>query len=326
MTILPVVQKLVESVLRGDRKSVARAITLVENNTIDGKRLVSQLYPHTGKAKIVGVTGPSGAGKSTLVGRLIGELRQQRKTVSVVAVDPTSPFSGGAFLGDRIRMQNHSVDEGVFIRSMATRNNPGGLARATKDAVRILDASGRDVVIVETAGAGQSEVDIIKVAQTVVVVLAPGLGDEIQAIKAGIMEIGDIFVVNKADRQNAGKTIRDIQAMLELSSEKSERLPAIVKTVATTGEGISELLGEIMKHSDYLKKGEASMRTKRNAKSELVEAIKERTAEQLIELLKRSGQLDALIAKIMARETDPFAAAENVLKRYIKATQKDAHP
>jgi LAO/AO transport system kinase len=326
LTILPVVQKLVESVLRGDRKSVARAITLVENNTLDGKSLVSQLYPHTGKARIVGVTGPSGAGKSTLVGRLISELRQQRKTVSVVAVDPTSPFSGGAFLGDRIRMQNHSVDEGVFIRSMATRNNPGGLARATKDAVRILDASGRDVVIVETAGAGQSEVDIIKVAQTVVVVLAPGLGDEIQAIKAGIMEIGDIFVVNKADRQNAGKTIRDIQAMLDLSSEKFERLPAIVKTVATTGEGVSELLGEIMKHADYLEKGEASVRTERNAKSELVEAIKERTAEQLIELLKRSGQLDALTAKIMAREIDPFAAAERVLKRYIKAAQKDVHP
>jgi LAO/AO transport system kinase len=208
---------------------------------------------------------------------------------------------------------------------MATRSNPGGLARATKDAVLVLDASGRDVVIVETAGAGQSEVDIIKVAQTVVVVLAPGLGDEIQASKAGIMEIGDIFVVNKADRQNARKAILDIQAMLELSSEKSERPPAIVETVATTGEGVSELLTEIMKHSEYLEKGEASLRIRRNAESDLAEAIKERTAEHLIESLRKSGQLDALITQILTRKAAPATVAEQVLERFVKAAQKDTH-
>jgi LAO/AO transport system kinase len=311
-------QQLADAILKGDRRAIARAITYAENTTLETQKIVSQLYPHTGKAQIIGVTGPGGAGKSTLVEKLIKELRRQGKTVGIVAVDPTSPFSGGAFLGDRIRMQELSTDEGVFIRSMATRNNPGGLAKATKDAVRILDASGKDVVIVETVGAGQSEVDIIKIAQTVVVVLAPGFGDEIQAIKAGIMEIGDVFVVNKADRKNANKAVSDIQAMLELADEKSKWEPAIVKTVAITGEGISKLLERIEEHKKYLEKGEANLRQKRIVETELVEAIKQKTAEYIIEALKKNGKLDALISKILAKEIDPSTAAEKVLTKTIK--------
>jgi len=311
-------QQLADAILKGDRRAIARAITHTENNTSEAQKIVSQLYPHTGKAQIIGVTGPSGAGKSTLVEKLIKELRRIGKTVGIVAVDPTSPFSGGAFLGDRIRMQDLSTNEGVFIRSMATRNNPGGLAKATKDAVRILDASGKDVVIVETVGAGQSEVDIIKIAQTVVVVLAPGLGDEIQAIKAGIMEIGDVFVVNKADRENANKAVSDIQAMLELADEKSRWEPAIVKTIAITGEGIDKLLEKIEEHRRYLEKGEAIVRQKRTVETELVEAIKQKTAEHIIEALKKNGKLDALISKILAKEIDPSTAAEKVLTEQIK--------
>lgn len=311
-------QQLVDAILKGDHRAIAKAITHVENNTLEAQKIVSQLYPRTGKAQIIGVTGPGGAGKSTLVEKLIKELRRRGRTVGIVAVDPTSPFSGGAFLGDRIRMQDLSTNEGVFIRSMATRNNPGGLAKATKDAVRILDASGKDVVIVETVGAGQSEVDIIKIAQTVVVVLAPGLGDEIQAIKAGIMEIGDVFVINKADRENANKAVSDIQAMLELADEKSRWEPAIVKTVAITGEGIDKLLEKIEEHKIYLEKGEASVRQKRIVETELVEAIKQKTAEHIIEALKKNGKLDALVSKILAKETDPSTAAEKVLTEHIK--------
>jgi len=320
---LTTLQQLVDAVLKGDRRTIARAITLIENNTLEAQKIVSLLYPHTGKARIIGITGPGGAGKSTLVEKLIKELRQQGKTVGVIAVDPTSPFSGGAFLGDRIRMQDLSTDEGVFIRSMATRNNPGGLARATKDAVRILDASGMDVVIVETVGAGQSEVDIIKIAQTIVVVLAPGLGDEIQAIKAGIMEIGDIFVINKADRENANKAVTDIQTMLQLSNEKNKWKPAIIKTIAITGEGTGRLLEKIDEHRKHLKKGEASLRQKRIVQTELVEAIKKKTAEHVVEMLKRTGKLDVLISRILAKEMDPITAAEKVLIEQLEKDNKD---
>ena len=317
-------QRLVNAVLKGDRRAIARTITLIENNSPEAQEIVSSLYAHTGKAQIIGVTGPSGAGKSTLVEKLIRELRLGGKTVGVVAVDPTSPFSGGAFLGDRIRMQDLSTDAGVFIRSMATRNNPGGLAKATRDAVRVLDAAGKDVVIVETVGAGQSEVDIIKVAQTIIVVLAPGLGDEIQASKAGIMEIGDIFVVNKADRENAGKTVNDIQSMLELSNAKDRWCPAIVKTVATKGEGTNQLLEKIDEHRKCLTEGGATLRQKRMAETELVEAIKQKTAEQIIEALKKSGELEELISQILTRQIDPQTAAERALPDQSKKPAKES--
>ena len=241
------------------------------------------------------------------------ELRQHSKKVGVVAVDPTSPFSGGAFLGDRIRMQDLSTDEGVFIRSMATRNNPGGLAKATKDAVTILDAAGKDVVVVETVGAGQSEVDIIKIAQTIVVVLAPGLGDEIQAIKAGIMEIGDIFVVNKADRENANKTVTDIQSMLELGNKKAKWRPAVIRTVATTGEGTALLLERIEEHRRFLAAGGSTSRQREIVEAELGEAIKQIAAEQIIERLRNSGRFEELVLLILQRRIDPQTAAERVV-------------
>jgi LAO/AO transport system kinase len=316
-------QQLTAAILRGDRRAIAKAITLIENNAPQAQPIISRIYAHTGRAQLIGVTGPGGAGKSTLVEKLVRELRRRGKTTGIIGVDPTSPFSGGAFLGDRIRMQDLSTDEGVFIRSMATRNNPGGLARATKNAVRILDAAGKDVVIVETVGAGQSEVDIIKIAQTVVVVLAPGLGDEIQAIKAGMMEIGDIFVVNKADRQNANKAVTDIQGMLELTEEKGAWRPPIVKTVAITGDGIQLLLEKIDAHRDYLAKGEASVRQKRVAEMELVEAIRQMTTEHVIRALRKSGKLDSLIAAIMAKEIDPITAAEKALVEQIRRPRKE---
>jgi len=247
------IEQLAKGVLQGNRRSIAKTITLIENNEPEAQKIVSMLFQKTGKAHVIGVTGPTGSGKSTLIEKMIRELRKRGKTVGVVAVDPTSPFTGGAFLGDRVRMQEHSTDEGVFIRSMANRNAPGGLAKATKDVIRVLDASGKDIVIVETVGAGQSEVEIVKVAHTIVVVLAPGLGDDIQAIKAGIMEIGDIFAVNKADRQNANKAISDIQAMLEMNTEKTGWKPSVLKITALTGEGIAELLAIIKEHKQYLK-------------------------------------------------------------------------
>ncbi len=311
------VKQLIDGVLKNDQRLIAKTITLIENNTREARKAISMLYPHTGRAQIIGITGPTGSGKSTLIEKMVKELRSERKSVGVVAVDPTSPFTGGAFLGDRVRMQKLTMDDGVFIRSMATRNNPGALARATKDAVKVLDASSKDVVIIETVGAGQSEVDIIKIAQTTVVVLAPGLGDDIQAIKAGIMEIGDIFVVNKADRENVDRTVSDIEAMLNMNPEGKWR-PPVVKTTAITGEGITELLDRIEGHRSYLESGALKIRRRRMVETELVEAIREKATESILDHLREKGRLDEIIDEILIRKTDPYSAADKLLAGRLK--------
>ena len=315
---MPKTDKITRGVLAGDRRSIAKAITTIENNTAEAQKLVASIYPHTGKAHIIGLTGPSGSGKSTLIEKIIRKYRQKGKTVGVIAVDPTSPFTGGAFLGDRIRMQELSTDQGVFIRSMATRNYLGGIAKATKDAVKILDAAGKDVVIVETVGAGQSEVEIIKVAQTIVVLFAPGLGDEIQAIKAGIMEIADIFVVNKADRENADKAVLDIQAMLQLNTKEKTWKPPVLKTTALTGEGVPQLIEKIVGHRLFLEKELERKRSREKAEAELVEAIKEKVASSIIEELKKEGKLEELLQKILEKKMDPASIAEKLLNEEFK--------
>ena len=312
---MPKAEDLVKGILSDDRRSIARAITVVENNGEDAQRIVAGIYPHTGRAHIIGLTGPGGAGKSTLIEKIIREYRRKARKVGVVAVDPSSPFTGGAFLGDRIRMQELSTDPGVFIRSMASRNFPGGLAKATKDAVKILDAAGNDIVLVETVGAGQSEVEIIKVAQTVVLIHAPGLGDEIQAIKAGLMEIADVFVVNKADRENANKTVTDIQAMLQMSEKESPWKRPIVKTVALTGEGVPELIEKLEEHKCFLERDHECILKLQKAKAEeeLIEAIKERMTNSIVDELKKEGKLEELLERILKKETDPSSAAEKLL-------------
>jgi LAO/AO transport system kinase len=311
-------EELSQGVLAGDRRSIARAITIIENDAPEAKRLIAKIYPHTGKAHIIGLTGPGGSGKSTLIEKIVREYRRRGKTVGVVAVDPTSPFTGGAFLGDRIRMQELSTDEGVFIRSMATRNYLGGIAKATRDAVKILDAAGKDIVIVETVGAGQSEVEIIKVAETIVVIHAPGLGDDIQAIKAGLMEIADIFVVNKADRENAEKAATDIQAMLQLNTKEKRWKPPVLKTVALTGEGVQQLIEKLEEHRTFLKKEGAEEKSLLRAETELVEAIKEKAVNSIIEELKREGKFEEALHRIMAKEIDPASAAEELLHSKFK--------
>ena len=313
-------EEIIKGILKGDHRSIARAITIVENEPTEGQRIIAAIYPHTGRAHIIGLTGPGGAGKSTLIEKIVREYRRQKRTVGVVAVDPTSPFTGGAFLGDRIRMQELSTDEGVFIRSMASRNYPGGLAKATKDAVKVLDAAGKDIILVETVGAGQSEVEIIRVAQTIVVIHAPGLGDEIQAIKAGLMEIADIFVVNKADKESANKTVMDIQAILQLNNAENAWKPSVLRTVALTGEGVPELVKKLQEHGDYFERNPESKRTlmKSIAEAELVEAIKERMASSIIGDLKSGGRLDELLQRILKKEIDPASASEKLLNEKLR--------
>ncbi len=318
MQTLRKAEEIAHGVLSGDRRSIARAITIIENNTAEAKELIALIYPQTGKAHIIGLTGPGGSGKSTLIEKIVREYRRKNKTVGVVAVDPTSPFTGGAFLGDRIRMQELSTDPDVFIRSMATRNYSGGIAKATKDAVKVLDAAGKDIILVETVGAGQSEVEIIKVAQTTVVIHAPGLGDEIQAIKAGLMEIADIFVVNKADRENADKAVMDIQAILQLNNKETAWKPPILKTTALTGEGVPQLVEKIEEHKLFLEKEIGRKRSLGKAEIELVEAIKEKVTSTIIEKLKREEKFEELLQKIVEREIDPASAAEKLLRGKFK--------
>jgi len=316
------VKQLVDGVLKDDRKAVARLISLIENDSPDGLKAVKLLYRHTGRAYVIGVTGPAGCGKSTLIYRLASEFRKKGKTIGVVAIDPTSPFSGGALLGDRIRMQNLSTDEGAYIRSMATRGTLGGLARATADAVKVLDASGKDVIFVETSGAGQSEVDVIKVAHTVLVVMAPGLGDDIQASKAGMMEIGDIFIVNKADRDNADKAVEEIQAMIELGAQEGRWRPPVIKTTASSGIGTEDVIEKIEDHEEYLNRTSTKEILVRRSETELAEALKYRLTDRLMAELRNDSNFAKLIERVAAKKVDPYSAADRLVSEYVRKRRR----
>lgn len=309
--------EIVERLLAGDRRAAARLMSLIENDTSQAPQLLAALYPYTGRAHIVGVTGPPGTGKSTLVGELTKSIRARGEKVGIVAVDPTSPFSGGALLGDRIRMQELSTDEGVFIRSMATRGSLGGLARATHDVVKVLDALGQDLIFIETVGAGQSEVEIARAAHTVVVVVAPGLGDEIQAIKAGLFEIADLFVVNKADREGAEGAVATLNYLFDMNqAAHGQWKPPILKTVAIYGEGMEAVVDALEEHLGYLKEsGQLELKDRERSEEEVKRIVEEALWGRLLSRLKE-GEWERMILRIADRELDPYAAAAKLLESW----------
>ena len=302
-----------QEIIKGNHRAIARAISLVENNRDKAQEMMREIFPHTGKSIIVGITGVPGSGKSTLVDQMIGHLRQNGKKIGVIAVDPSSPFSGGAILGDRIRMMRHSVDPEIFIRSMATRGHLGGLAKSTGEAIAVLEAAGKNLVLVETVGVGQDEVEVVKLADVVLVVLVPGAGDDIQVFKAGIMEIADIFVLNKADSPEAEKTEKHLKAMLDFGL-KNESVPPLIKTVATEGKGTELLIREIDKFIVSRDEEFHARRKKRLISWMLRDIINEKIYHAVTQNVKTS-EIGDFVEKIYQREVDPYTVADEIIKK-----------
>jgi LAO/AO transport system kinase len=304
-----------DRLLGGDARALARAISLVEENSPAAVDLLRAVFPHTGRATIVGLTGAPGSGKSSLVDRLVASYRQNHDKVGVVAIDPSSAFSGGAILGDRVRMLEHSDDPGVFIRSMATRGHLGGLSRATNDAIDLLDAAGYDPIRVETVGVGQDEVEVVKTADAVAVVLVPGMGDDIQAIKAGILEIADLFVINKADRNGADRLQTELEYMLSLVDSSARPKPGVHRTVATQDQGIDALQEGIRRYLDRTGEKRSAARRRERAEARFLALLSERILSRVTREILGDGALERLVDEIAERKLDPYSAAERVLRR-----------
>jgi len=306
---------LAESVRQGDLRAIARAISAIENREAGADRLIQELFPSTGRATLVGVTGAPGTGKSSLVNRLAAHYRAQGKSVGIIAVDPTSPFTGGALLGDRIRMQQHATDDGIYIRSMATRGFLGGLARATGDAVLVLDAAGKDLILIETVGVGQDEVDIVRLADATLLLLVSGMGDDVQSFKAGVMEIADLFVINKADRGDTGRLEQELKVMLGLSQRQDGWRPPVVKTVATEGTGVAELAAALDDYLAHLERG--GLREEKRVerwRQRLVDLIRQQALERVLKTGVGKEGLDDYARQIQRRERDPYSVVQELLR------------
>ena len=306
-------QQWIERLRAGDPRALSRAISTVENRAPEWSELLKALFPDTGRARIIGLTGAPGSGKSTLVDQLARHYRKDNRTIGIIAVDPTSPYTGGAILGDRIRMQDHFSDPGIYIRSMATRGSLGGLARTTADVATVLDASGRDMILIETVGVGQDEIDIVRLADITIVILVPGMGDDVQTIKAGIMEIADIFVINKSDREGAERVEREIRALQSLATRSDNWTPPIVKSVATDGTGVKELAAAIAEYEGYLQKENLVLkRTIQNWQERIIEMLREALLDKAREQLG-DGQVTRYAAEVAQHKRDPYTLVEEII-------------
>src|SRR5579864_6337690 len=310
------VENWAEQVRAGDVRAISRAVSAIENREPEAEEILRQLFPHTGRAYRIGITGAPGTGKSTLVDRLAGRYRSENKTVGIIAVDPSSPFTGGSILGDRVRMQGHATDTGVFIRSMATRGFLGGLSQATRDTTLLLDAAGKEIILVETVGVGQGEIEIVRLADCTIVVLMPGMGDDVQSLKAGLMEIADIFVLNKSDREGADRLEQQLRAILQLVPERNGWKPPIVLTVATENQGIEELSRQIERFREHFH-GKTERRAKEIAlwRERLLNLLRERLVRRGVDKLAVDGTLESLAAEVAERKRDPYSAVNEMLER-----------
>ena len=314
----------VQRIRGGEIRALSRAISTVEDHTPESTALLKALFPYSGNAMLLGLTGSPGAGKSTLVDQVARVYRKQGKTVGIVAVDPTSPFSGGAILGDRIRMSSHHADAGIFIRSMATRGSLGGLASTTADVATVLDASGRDIVMIETVGVGQDEVDIVRLADVTIVVLVPGMGDDVQSIKAGIMEIADIFVINKSDRDGAERVEREVRAMQSLAMRHDDWTPPIVKTVASDGAGIEELVQAIGKYHSYLEQSDRARRRRiENWRVRIAEMLRDALFQRVLSYYLSEGEATRFAAEVADHKRDPYSLVERIVEGLGKPDERN---